>query len=98
MRFTELKLSSAILDQKPADKQPINVLRADAGILDTGISGFLAGHNRRIGVLPWESMLAVIRLFLQRYPVDEAWYRATYLDVDGTIREGTVESGFSHFV
>jgi hypothetical protein len=48
--------------------------------------------------VPWGSFLGVIRLFLERYPVDEVWYRDVYPDVDAAIRAGDMESASIHFI
>ncbi len=46
----------------------------------------------------WRSLLEVIQLFLQRFPVDEVWYREAYPDVDEAIRNGQIESARRHFI
>jgi hypothetical protein len=48
--------------------------------------------------VPWRSVLDLIRLFLTQYPVDEAWYRITYPDVDAAITSGDLLSAKSHFI
>lgn len=48
--------------------------------------------------VPWRSLVDVVRVFLRQYPVDEAWYRATYPDVDASIRSGQMHSALEHFV
>lgn len=48
--------------------------------------------------VPWHSFLEVLRLFLPRYPLDEAWYRVEYPDVDAAVHRGDVGSALTHFV
>jgi hypothetical protein len=48
--------------------------------------------------VPWESMMDVVRLFLERVAVDEEWYAATYPDVAEAVRDGSIASAQEHFV
>jgi hypothetical protein len=67
-----------------------------------------AGVVRKLGLdpssdvypaqVPWSQVLDVVRYFVQRYPFDEAWYRAAYPDVDTAIRQGQIASAHRHFL
>ena len=48
--------------------------------------------------IPWASVLDLLRLFVERYPLDESWYRENYPDVDQAIKNGDMESASIHFV
>jgi hypothetical protein len=45
-----------------------------------------------------EEIEKFIRLILLAIPVDEAWYRRTYPDIDEAIERGLIRSGREHFV
>ena len=48
--------------------------------------------------MSYEEFLGVVRQFLLAVPIDEAWYRATYPDVDAAIVAGEYRSARQHFV
>jgi predicted O-methyltransferase YrrM len=48
--------------------------------------------------VPWDSVVDVLRLFVECIPVDEAWYRENNPDVDEAIRSGDIASAKEHFV
>ena len=45
-----------------------------------------------------EQMFTLIRTLLDFAPIDEAWYRKTYPDVEQAIASGVTKSGKTHFV
>lgn len=46
----------------------------------------------------WAGVTKAIRLFLRTVPVDEAWYRSAYPDVDEAIAAGKIASARIHFI
>ncbi len=50
------------------------------------------------GDLTYDDFLDLVKKLLVVVPIDEAWYRATYPDVDAAIRAGTYRSARQHFV
>jgi len=78
------------------------VVQGDAPLPDIAAVLKCLDLDLAMGVFPanvsWEALSDVIRLFLAQYPLDEAWYRATYADVDAAIRNGEVDSALSHFI
>ncbi len=49
-------------------------------------------------VLTRDQLASLVRAFLVSVPVDEAWYTATYQDVEQAIQCGTAKSAKEHFV
>jgi hypothetical protein len=48
--------------------------------------------------VPWDSLMDVVRLFLERIAVDEQWYVETYPDVAEAVRDGSIASAKEHFL
>ncbi len=46
----------------------------------------------------YDEFLDFVKKFLQAVPIDEAWYRSTYPDVDEAIKAGAYRSARQHFV
>jgi hypothetical protein len=45
-----------------------------------------------------EQMIAIMKMMLASVPVDEAWYRKQYPDVDAAIASGRYDSARRHFI
>jgi hypothetical protein len=61
-----------------------------------GIAGDSDGDARI--ELTREQLMTLIRKLLAAVPVDEAWYRTIYQDIDQAIQSGKVKSAKHHFV
>jgi hypothetical protein len=48
--------------------------------------------------MTYDELMLLLRKFLLAVPVDEAWYRATYPDVDEAIRTGAYRNAQQHFI
>jgi hypothetical protein len=48
--------------------------------------------------MTYDEFLDVVRSFLRAVPVDEAWYRAAYPDVQEAIEAGTYRDAKQHFI
>jgi hypothetical protein len=61
-----------------------------------GVSEHQLGEERLD--LTRDQLFTLIRKLLVFVPVDEAWYRSTYRDIDEAIQAGVVGSAKEHFV
>ncbi len=69
---------------------PFNVLKSSVRLLS--VKGQLKVD------MSYDELLDMIKTFLRAVPVDDAWYRSTYTDVDEAIRNGAYRSARQHFI
>jgi len=69
---------------------PFDLLMRQVGVADV--------KSRVEVTLTLDQLTSLIRYFLRSVPVDEAWYRGAYPDVDEAIQAGACGSAKEHFV
>jgi hypothetical protein len=72
------------------------ILPYDLLLKHIGVPEHLLGDDRLD--LTRDQLFSLIRKLLVFVPVDEAWYRDTYKDIDEAIQAGIVGSAKEHFV